>query len=85
MAEILADVAVPVRLSKPASVVLKLSVDTSRFKLVAPETAFQLAVKPVALMDVAATAAGVVGLVLTVMVFEFADVPEPLAARTLYK
>ena len=63
--------------------VLKLSLETSRFKLAAPETAFQLAVKLDTLTDVGAPATGVVGLVLTVMVFELADVPEPFAARTL--
>ena len=83
MAEMLAEVAVPVRLSKPANVVLKLSLDNSRFKLVAPETAFQLAVKAVALTEEATIATGVVGFVLTVMVFELADVLEPFAARTL--
>jgi hypothetical protein len=71
----------PERLSKPARTVLKLSLETSRFKLAAPETALQFALKPVVVIEVAAVALGVEGLVFTEIEFEFADVPDVFTAR----
>ena len=59
-----------------------MSVETSSRYSVAPVTDVQLAVNPVAVIEVAALAVGVRGNVTAVITFELTDVPETLAART---